>query len=147
MQRRTKMRVIVKRGCGVILEDRRSTSSRGAVICARGSHARESQMKKKKDGKVEDEGNHSSVDNSSGSGRYGLEVRAAGRDEVLEHLGPVFALVPRDLGRWVDLDGHDLADATALDEDDEGANATGAAAALLAPLDVGAHERVVVGHV
>lgn len=61
---------------------------------------------------------------------------------MVQHAGPVVAHVPGDLGRRVDLDGHDLADAAALDDDDDRADAAALATPLLAALDVGDDERV-----
>ena len=61
---------------------------------------------------------------------------------MAEDGGPVVAGVPGDLGGGVDLDGHDLADAGALDDDDERADAAVLAAPLLAALDVADDERV-----
>lgn len=125
----------------MIDDRRRAEAPRGAlVIVMPEGIPNEEKIKSKR-------GDRSPVDNSSGGGRYRLEVRAAGGNKVLENLGPVIALVPRDLGGWVDLDGHDLADAAALDEDDEGADAAGATAAFFASLDVGANKWVVVRHV
>lgn len=80
-------------------------------------------------------------------GGYGLEVCAAGVGEVLEDVRPVVARVPGDARGRVDLDGHDLGDFAALDEDDRAADAAALPAAVLAPADVLADERVVVGHV
>ena len=55
---------------------------------------------------------------------------------------PVFALVPRDLGRRVDFDGHDLRDTTALKDDDEGTNSSALSAAFLTALDVCENVRI-----
>lgn len=49
---------------------------------------------------------------------------------------PVFALVPGDLGRRVDFDGHDLGDTTALEDDDEGTDTAALSASFLAALDI-----------
>lgn len=78
----------------------------------------------------------------SGCGRYGLEVRAASIDKVLQDDAPVLPGVPRDFARGVHLDGHDLADSTALDDDDEGPNPPAVTAALFAALDIGDDERI-----
>lgn len=60
---------------------------------------------------------------------------------------PVVALVPRDFAGGVDFDGHDLADTSALDEDDRCADSSSFAAALLAALDVCSDEGVPAGDV
>lgn len=85
----------------------------------------------------------SSVDNPSRSSRYRLEIRSSRIHKMSQNLLPVLSRIPRDLTRWVDFDGHDLADTTTLHEDDEGANAAAFSASVLAPLDVGGNERVV----
>jgi hypothetical protein len=71
-----------------------------------------------------------------------LEVRPALGDELAQHVLPVRARVPRDARRRVDLDGHHLAHARALDEDDERAEPAGGARAVVAPCDVGRDGRI-----
>ena len=61
---------------------------------------------------------------------------------MVEHGCPVVARIPGDLCRRVDLDGHHLRDAAALEDDDEGADAAALPAALFAALDVGDDEGV-----
>jgi len=55
---------------------------------------------------------------------------------VCEDFRPVVPLVPGDLRGWIYFDWHHLADRAALDQDDGGADAACASAALLATLDV-----------
>jgi len=55
---------------------------------------------------------------------------------VCEDFRPIVPLVPGDLRGRIDFDWHHLADRAALDQDDGGADAACASAALLATLDV-----------
>lgn len=84
----------------------------------------------------------SSIDNPSRSSRYWLEIRPSRIHKMFQHLLPVLSGIPRDFTWWVNLDGHDLADTTALHEDDEGADATTFSASVLAPIDVGGNEGI-----
>lgn len=79
--------------------------------------------------------------------RYRLEVCAARCDKVAHDFRPVVALVPRDFARGVDLDRHDLADTSALDEDDCCTDASGAAASLFATRDIVSDEGVAAGDI
>lgn len=56
--------------------------------------------------------------------------------------GPILPCIPSDLRRRVNLDGHDLGDTTALDDDDESTNAPAMSASFLASLYVGNDEWV-----
>lgn len=56
--------------------------------------------------------------------------------------GPILPCVPSDLRRWVNLNGHDLGDTAALDDDDESTDAPAMSASFLASLDVGNDEWV-----
>lgn len=64
-----------------------------------------------------------------------------------DDLGPVVALVPRDLRRRVDLYGHHLADGSALDEYYRRADPTCASAAFFATLDVCCYQWIAGGNV
>ena len=55
---------------------------------------------------------------------------------MCEDFRPIVPLVPGDLRGRIDFDWHHLADRAALDQDDGGADAACASAALLATLDV-----------
>lgn len=79
--------------------------------------------------------------------RDGLEVYPTRVDEMLERVCPVLPGIPGYFARCVHFNWHDLADVTALDEDDRGANTATAATALLAALNVGADEGIVVGDI
>ena len=59
-----------------------------------------------------------------------LEVRPARLDEVAEDAHPVVPSVPSDPVGRIDLDRHDLAHFTALDEDDSRSDASALPAAL-----------------
>lgn len=59
-----------------------------------------------------------------------------------DDLSPVVARVPGDFAGGVDFDGHDLADAATLDEDNGCANAPVATAALFPALNIGSNEGV-----
>jgi len=61
---------------------------------------------------------------------------------VVEYTCPVISAIPGYLAGGVYLNGHDLADAAALDDDDEGANTAVMATPLFAALDVGDNEGV-----
>jgi len=61
---------------------------------------------------------------------------------VRKDTGPILSCIPSDLRRWINLDGHDLGDAAALDDDDEGTDAPAMSASFLASLDVGSDEWV-----
>lgn len=73
---------------------------------------------------------------------YRLEVCSSCLDEMMEDLGPVFPGIPGDFAGGINLDGHDLADAGTLDDDNEGANATGGATPLFASLNIADDEGV-----
>jgi len=66
---------------------------------------------------------------------------------VGEDLDPVFPLVPRDLRRWVDFDGHYLAHGSALDQYYSRADPACASAAFFATLDVCCYQWVAGGDV
>lgn len=59
-----------------------------------------------------------------------------------EDTGPILSCIPSDLRRRVNLDGHDLGDTAALDDDDESTDAPAMSASLLASLNVGNDEWV-----
>lgn len=80
-------------------------------------------------------------------GGYWLEVCAARCDKVAHDFRPVVALIPRDFARGVNFDRHDLADTSALDEDDCCADASGAAASLFAARDIVSDEGVAAGDI
>ena len=58
------------------------------------------------------------------------------------HLFPIFPSVPRDGAGMVDFDGHDLADAGTVEDDDEGAKASLLSRPRVARLDLGDNEGV-----
>lgn len=59
-----------------------------------------------------------------------------------EYLSPVVAGVPTDLSGWVNLNGHNLRGAAALDDNDECTDAAILSAALFATLNVGNDKRI-----
>lgn len=65
---------------------------------------------------------------------------------MVKDLFPVITDVPGDGGRWVYLDGHDLVDSTALNENDAAANATISSAAIFAALNVSSDKGVLTSH-
>jgi hypothetical protein len=65
----------------------------------------------------------------------------------MEDIFPVLARIPCDFAGGIDLDRHNLADLTALDDDDCCANATALAATVFASSDIFTHEGVAIGHI
>jgi hypothetical protein len=55
---------------------------------------------------------------------------------VAEDRVPILSRIPSDLARGVDLDGHDLANPTAFDDDHGGADTPILTTAFFAPLDI-----------
>jgi len=51
-------------------------------------------------------------------------------------LCPIITAIPGNLGRWVDLDRHDLRSPSALDDDHQCSETSGLPASLLASLDI-----------
>lgn len=77
-----------------------------------------------------------SIDDTSSSGGYGLEVGSAALNKVVEDRRPVFPNVPGDFGGWVNFNGHDLRDTTALEDNDQGSNTTVCPAAFFPTLNI-----------
>lgn len=78
----------------------------------------------------------------SGRGGDGLEVRSAALNEVVEDGRPIVSCIPSDLCRRVNLHRHNLGDAAALNDDDEGTDTAALAAAFLSSLDISDDERI-----
>jgi len=84
----------------------------------------------------------SSIVDASRCGRYRLEVCPPRLDKVVQDVRPVVPRVPGDFGWGVDLDGHDLADPSALDDDHSGPDSTVVSTPFLASLDIGNDKRI-----
>jgi len=83
----------------------------------------------------------------SRGGGDGFKVGPAGIDKVGEDLGPVFSLVPRDLRRRIDFDGHHLAHGSTLDQYYRRADPACASAAFFATLDICCYQWIAGGDV
>lgn len=80
--------------------------------------------------------NETNVNSPSRRRRYWFEVSPPRLDKVVEDVVPIFSSIPSDFARGVDLDGHDLADTTALDDDYSGADTPIMTTAFFATLDI-----------